>query len=160
MAPTVAFEARRLARHIIVATVLIVALYGAVRSGLSLGPIAIRQAPPIASPLIGDVAMLLLVVAIFWLVSALHAIGGGMFSPRVIQSLRQFATWLLIMALFRAIAPAIFDLASLTGQASRGIFLIIDIPDILLVGITYILFLMTRLLEHARTFEDDVREII
>jgi hypothetical protein len=54
-------------------------------------------------------------------------------------------------------------LMALAGTTTRGhhrIFIVLDIRDLLLIGITALLFLVARMLERARAIEHEMSEIV
>ena len=63
------------------------------------------------------------------------------------------------MALFELLAP-IFVAASPRARASAPGALVLDLRDLLTVGITLLLFLLARLLERARAIDEEMREFV
>ena len=158
-------DARRLRRQVIGGSVLLLVLYIAARLGLHAGPIVVQQQPPTemaaGRPLIGDGVMVLLAVAIFWLTEALRGIiEAGLFSTVTVRRFRRFAAWLMSMALFRLFAPVILEAIQPHPNGPSAVILILDIPDLLLVGITLLLFLVARMLERARLIQEEMSEIV
>jgi hypothetical protein len=156
-------DARRLRRQVIGAVIVLLFSYAAARFGLRIGPLVVQQHPPVQAttqPLIGDCVIVLLLIALFWLTEALRGIvAGGLFSGVVVRRFRLFAAWLMAMALFRLFAPVLVE----GVQAHPGgptVILILDIPDLLLVGITLLLFLIARMLERARLIQEEMSEIV
>jgi hypothetical protein len=84
---------------------------------------------------------------------------GDLFSSRVIGAFRAFAQWLLILALFSIAAPLAWALLSGPGPAHQY-ELKFQLNDLLTLGITFILFLVARLLERARAIDEEIREIV
>jgi len=110
--------------------------------------------------IIADVSILLLSVALYQLTKMLGAIAeGDLFSARVVQAFRAFAFWLLLVALVWIIAPVAAVLLAGPDNASRLEFRL-QMRDVLTVGIALILFLVARLLEQARTVDEELREIV
>ena len=145
--------------------VLMVLLYGIARLGLQLGTLRIDyhgKGPDLPSTrLIGDLALGLLVIAMFRLSQMLDQIASGeLFSIAVIARFRSFAFWLLVMALFELAAPTAAQLLSLSGAGHHRIAIAVDFRDILTVGVTLVLFLLARLLERARGLEEENREFV
>ena len=109
---------------------------------------------------IADVSILLLSVALYQLTKMLGAIAeGDLFSARVVQAFRAFAFWLLLVALVWIVAPVVAVLLAGPDDASRLEFRL-QMRDVLTVGIALILFLVARLLERARTVDEELREIV
>jgi hypothetical protein len=76
-----------------------------------------------------------------------------------VQAFRAFAFWLLLLALVWIIAPVAAVLLAGPDDARRMEFRL-QMRDVLTVGIALILFLVARLLERARTVDEELREII
>ena len=158
----------RAARHlrwaVFAGMMLIIALYAAARFNLRLGGIHIAYRAHTGGldwgPLIGDGALVLLLVALFRLTQMLGRLAAGeTFSAGVIRSFRGFAFWLLLMALFGMLAPiaAAFVLAT---PGAHQLQVAIDFREVLTVGITLLLFLIAQLLERARSLDEEVREFV
>jgi len=110
--------------------------------------------------IVADVTILLLSVALYQLSRMLGAIAeGDLFSARVVGAFRAFAFWLLLIALVWIIAPIVGALLAGPGEA-RHIELTFQLRDVLTVGVALILFLVARLLERARTIDEEMREIV
>ena len=109
---------------------------------------------------VSDGTLLLLGIALFELTEALRSVAsGGLFSAEVVRRFSLFALWLLIMALFSYLAPVLAHL--LVGRTGEHhVLIVLDIPNLLLIAITLLLFLLARLLERARIIEDEMREIV
>lgn len=109
---------------------------------------------------IADATIILLSIALYHLSRMLGAIGeGDLFSARVVSAFRAFAFWLLLVALVWIVAP--IAAAVLAGpDDARHIELRFQLRDVLTVGIALILFLVARLLERARTIDEEMREIV
>jgi hypothetical protein len=156
-------SAHRLRIAILVVSAVLLLLYLAGRLGLPIvGPPIhshSRAADAVGIPLIGDGITLCLAIAIYWLTEALRRIGPAeLFSIAVIRCFRLFAFWLLLMALFGFLTPLL--LARFGPPRMHRIMLVIDIRDLLLIGITLVLFLLARLLERARAIESEMREFV
>lgn len=142
----------------------IVAAYAAGRFGLSLDYLSVRARASVedAGPLMitADITILLLSVALWQLSRMLGAIAqGDLFTARVVAAFRAFAFWLLLVALVWIVAPLVGVLFAGPGDAHRLEFKL-QLRDILTVGVALILFLVARLLERARTVDEELREII
>ncbi|MFL6758510.1 hypothetical protein [Sphingomonas sp.] len=112
-------------------------------------------------PTVGDGVLVLLAIAIYWLSAALRAIAGGdLFSRAVVRSFRQFAVWMLVMALFTAVAPMILATAAPMHGGRHRIMVLIDLRELLLVGLTLLLLLIARMFERARAIQDEMSEIV
>jgi hypothetical protein len=161
---SIAESARRLRIGILLVFGLFALLYVSGRLGIRvIGPpihVSSRTSDELGTPYVTDCVTLLLAISIYWLTEALRAIaGGGLFSAIVVRRFRLFALWLLIMALFGFFAPMLAGMA-LAPPGKHHIRIIIDVRDLLLIGITLVLFLFARLLERARLIEDEMREIV
>ena len=147
------------------AMIAMIALYVAARLGLQLGRahVEYRLHGPDQSTtrLLADVSALLLLFALFRLTQMLGLIAAGeLFSARVIARFRSFAFWLLIVALLGLFGPMVAALFRHMSARGVGLALTIDFREILSVGVTLLLFLLARLLERAREFEAEMREIV
>jgi hypothetical protein len=141
-----------------------IVVYAAARFGLRLGPIHVeyRAHPggPPGAPMIADATMLLLLLAMFQLTVMLRRIAcGELFSVEVIGNFRRFASWLLVMALWELVAPIALAFAY-APSGPHKIEMAIDFRDVLTLGTTLLLFLIARLLEHARRLDEEVREFV
>lgn len=142
----------------------ILIVYAIGRLGLSLGPVQVVSRTEVAAgpgaAWVADVLVVLLTVALYQLSRMLGAIAAGdLFSARVIGAFRAFALWLLILSLVSILAPIIASLIAGPGAEQRYEFRL-QLRDLLTVGITLILFLVARLLERARTIDEEVREFV
>ena len=149
----------------IVAFTVIVLLYVASRFDFRLGAATIHSRPRFgaygSAPWTGDVILLLIIVAGYWLTEALREItGGGLFTSSVVRRFRLFASWLLAAALFGFFAPLIPTGAAPPAGPYRRVLLIVDIRDLLLIGVTLLLLLVARMFERARLIDEENREII
>ena len=154
--------AARLRWAVIAAIALMFGLYLASRLGPSVGGIHIvhRQSAS-SSPLIGDVGIALLVVALVRLVQMLGAIAAGeLFSATVVRRFRGFAFWLMLMALTGLLGPIVAEFVSRQDVPIGQVQIILDFRQILTVGVTLLLFLLARLLERARDYEAESREFV
>ena len=138
--------------------------YAIGRFGLTLGAVRVQAhsaaggAPSFMA--IADISILLLSVALYQLTKMLGAIAeGDLFSARVVQAFRSFAFWLLLVALVWIVAPIVAVLLAGPGDA-RQLEFRLQLRDVLTVGIALILFLVARLLERARTVDEELREIV
>ena len=158
----IAKSAARLRWLVFAAMGVMVLLYAAARFGVELGNTHVEyqsHASRIWSQAIGDVSLLLLVIAMFRLTQMLGKIAAGeLFSAAVVGSFRSFAFWLLLMAVFGLLAPPLSQLLNLDGQ--HRIELQIDFQEVLTVGVTLVLFLLARLLERARKLDEEMREFV
>jgi hypothetical protein len=134
------------------------------RFGLTFGAVQVQahsaagDAPSFMA--IADVSILLLSVALYQLTRMLGAIADGdLFSARVVTAFRSFAFWLLLVALVWIVAPIAAVLLAGPGDARQFEFRL-QMRDVLTVGIALILFLVARLLERARTVDEELREIV
>lgn len=111
--------------------------------------------------LLADASMLLLTVALFRLSQMLAAVtAGSYFSAEVVRGFRSFAFWLLLLALLWLATPVVAELLRHQSGADGEFTFHIVIRDVLTLGITFILFLVARLLERAREIESEMREIV
>jgi hypothetical protein len=142
----------------------IILVYAAGRLGLDLGAVRVASQGDLgehAVPMwMADIVVLLVTVALYQLGRMLGALAAGdLFSSRVIGAFRAFAQWLLILALFSIAAPLAWALLSGPGPAHQY-ELKFQLNDLLTLGITFILFLVARLLERARAIDEEIREIV
>ena len=142
----------------------IILAYVVGRFGLTFGVVQVQahstmgDAPSFMA--IADVSILLLSVALYQLTRMLGAIADGdLFSARVVTAFRSFAFWLLLVALVWIVAPIAAVLLAGPGDARQFEFRL-QMRDVLTVGIALILFLVARLLERARTVDEELREIV
>jgi hypothetical protein len=111
--------------------------------------------------IIANGVLLLVTIAIFWLTEALRLVAAGsLFSRAVVRRFRLFALWMLIMALFSTIAPMALSAAVSPSIGRHRIMLVVDVPDLLLIGLTLLLLLIARMFERARAIEDEMSEIV
>lgn len=109
---------------------------------------------------VADITILLLCIALYQLSRMLGAIAlGDLFSSRVVGAFRAFAFWLLIVALVWVVAPIVAVFLAGPDDSHRLAFRL-QLRDILTIGIAVILFLVARLLERARTIDEEMREIV
>jgi Protein of unknown function (DUF2975) len=141
----------------------VVLAYAVGRLGLTFGAVRVQahstagDAPSFM--MIADVSILLLSVALYQLTKMLGAIADGdLFSARVVKAFRAFAFWLLLVALVWIVAPVVAVL--LAGPDASRLEFRLQMRDVLTVGIALILFLVARLLERARTVDEELREIV
>lgn len=163
--PGIAKTARRLRWAVWIFWALVVVAYVAGRLGLALGgPVEVKAHSSIgdtgAPMIVADVTILLLSVALYQLSRMLGAIAeGDLFSARVIGAFRAFAFWLLMVAIVWIVAPIVGILLMGPGEPRRLEFRL-QLRDVLTVGTALILFLVARLLERARTIDEEMREIV
>ena len=107
-----------------------------------------------------DVGIVLLLVALVRLHQMLTRLGAGeLFSIGVVRRFRDFAFWLMLSAACGFAAPLFGNLSG--GHAPDGaIRLAFDMRQLLVLAIAALLFLIARLLERAREFEQDSRGIV
>ena len=157
--------ARRLRWTVWVFWACIILAYVAGRLGLSLRGVVEVQAHSSAAEsgtpmIVADITILFLSVALYQLSRMLGAIGeGDLFSARVVGAFRSFAFWLLIMAVVWVVAPIVAVFLTGPNDAHRLEFRL-QLRDVLTIGIALILFLVARLLERARTIDEEMREIV
>ena len=154
--------ASRLRWAVLVAIAFMVGLYLTARFGLPFAGIHIvhRQSAG-SSAVIGDVGIVLLVIALFRLVQMLGAIADGeLFSTTVVRRFRAFAFWLMLMALTGLLGPIVAEIIRRQGAPVGQMQIILDFRQILTVGVTLLLFLLARLLERARDYEAEAREFV
>ena len=143
----------------------IIAVYIAGRLGLSLnGVVEVRAHASTAGAstpiIVADVTILLLSIALYHLTRMLGAVAeGDLFSARVVGAFRAFAFWLLLVAMVWVAAPIVAVLLTGPDETHRLAFKL-QLRDILTIGISLILFLVARLLERARTIDEEMREIV
>lgn len=157
--------ARRLRWAVWILWACIILAYVAGRFGLNLrGAVEVKahsSAAESGTPMIvADITILLLSVALYQLSRMLGAIGeGDLFSARVVGAFRSFAFWLLAVAVVWIVAPVVAVLLTGPGDAHRLEFRL-QLRDVLTIGIALILFLVARLLERARSIDEEMREIV
>jgi hypothetical protein len=162
---SIARSASRLRWTVIAAMAVMALLYLAARFGLSIGEARVeyehRGASAEVARVIGDILLLLLLMALFQLTRMLSRIAGGeLFTAGVIGRFRSFALWLLLSALFGLFAPFVLQLLGLVPGDRHLVRFAIDFREILTVGVTLVLFLLARLLERARRLDEEVREFV
>ena len=153
-------SAARLRVAVFVTMGVLLLLYIAARFGLQFGHMRVEYQEhgpgTLATRLVNDVCVALLVVALFRLTQVLKRISDGdLFGIEVIRRFRSFAWWLLLMSLLELVGPSLAQ-SSVPGQVRFAI----DSRDLLFLGITIFLFLLARLLERARTIDEEMREIV
>ena len=161
----IARSAARLRWLVFAAMGVMILLYAAARFGVQLGTARVEYQPHanrVWAQAIGDVGLLLLIVAMVRLTQMLGRIAAGeLFTAGVIGRFRSFAFWLLLMALFGLLAPPLSELLSMPpGPGVRRVELRIDFKEVLTVGVTLVLFLLARLLERARRLDEEIREFV
>ena len=161
----IARSASRLRWAVFAAMAVMALLYLAARFGFRLGEARVeyyhRFGDPAAAALVGDVLVVLLLVALFQLTAMLRRIAcGEMFTAGVIGRFRAFALWLLLSALVGLFAPLVVQLLAPVGGERHLVKFALDFREILTVGVTLVLFLLARLLERARRLDEEVREFV
>lgn len=110
--------------------------------------------------LTSDASVVLLSIAILQLNKMLCAIAqGDLFSARVVGAFRAFAFWLLLVAVASILLPVVMVLIAGPGPDHQLEFKL-QMRDLLTLGLALILFLVARLLERARTIDEEMREIV
>ncbi len=110
---------------------------------------------------IADIVLVLIGVAVFWLSEGLRAVaGGGLFSGVVVRRFRLFALWMLMAALFNTFAPMVLAAVGPGTTGHHRIMILVDVRDLLLIGLTLLVLLIARMLERARAIEDEMSEIV
>jgi hypothetical protein len=143
----------------------ILAAYVAGRFGLTTsGAVRVEAhsaAAEVGTPMfVADITVLLLCVALYQLSRMLGAIADGdLFSSRVVGAFRAFAFWLLIVAVVWVVSPILSVFLAGPDESHRLAFRL-QLRDMLTIGVALILFLVARLLERARTIDEEMREIV
>jgi hypothetical protein len=161
----IARSAARLRMAVFVTMGAMVVLYIAARLGLQFGHARViyeEHGPgTLATRLISDVCVGLLVVALFRLTEVLKRIADGdLFGIEVIRRFRSFAWWLLLMSVLELIGPTLGQFVDAPKGGPHQVRFAIDSRDLLFLGITIFLFLLARLLERARAIDEEMREIV
>lgn len=156
--------ARRLRAGVIAVMAIFAAVYAVGRLGLGIpGLVVVHQARgvgSVAAGLAADLTIVLLLVAIIRLVQMLTLIGKGeLFTPAVVRRFRAFAFWLLLMALCSLLAPTLLQLLD-QGAGPHRVLLAMQLNDLIMMGVTLLLFLLAHLLERARAIDEEMREIV
>ncbi len=155
--PSIARSARRLRLTVLVSIALIVAIYLLGQFGPQLGPIRVESHEEAGNAL----ALLLLVVALARLAQMLGAVADGpLFGSRVTQAFRGFALWLFLATLVDVLAAPAIVLARTLAAGGGTAALRFELHGLLMLAGTLFLFLVARLLEHARTIEAELEEIV
>jgi hypothetical protein len=162
---TIRRSAARLRIGVITAFALVLGLILCGRLGLSIGRahVLLQSRFPGSSSVFqtDDGILLLLGVAIYWLTEALRSVAaGGLFSRVVVRRFRLFALWMLLAALFSALAPTIIAAFADSPPGRHRVMLVADVRDLLLISLTLLLFLIARMFERARAIEDEMSEIV
>jgi hypothetical protein len=155
--------ARRLRFALDAAIVAVALLYLLARLEIDVGAFKVAFGDPLApgpAAWLLDVGIVLLLVAFVRLHQMLTLLGAGeMFSIGVVRRFRDFAFWLLLAAACGFAATLFGHLSG--GQAHDGaVRLALDMRQLLFLAIAALLFLIARLLERAREFEQDSKEIV
>jgi hypothetical protein len=159
----VARGARRLRFVLDVAIVAVALLYLLARLEADVGTLKVvfgDHPGPVWATWLLDLGIVLLLVALLRLHQMLTLLAAGeLFSVGVVRRFRDFAFWLMLSAACGFAAPLLGNLSR--GHASDGaIRLAFDMRQLLFLAIAALLFLIARLLERAREFEQDSREIV
>ena len=163
--PDIGKTAERLRWSVWISWACILAAYVAGRFGLSFKGLVEVQAHSsegdTGTPMVvADISILLLSVALYHLSRMLGAIAAGdLFTARVVGAFRAFAFWLLLVALVWVVAPIVAVVLTGPDEAHRLAFRL-QLRDVLTIGVALILFLVARLLERARTIDEEMREIV
>lgn len=163
--PDIGRTARRLRWGVWIFWTCVIAAYAASRFGLSLrGAVEVQahssEAEAGTPMIVADISIVLLSVALFQLSRMLAAIGeGDLFTARVVGAFRAFAFWLLLVALVWVAAPIVAVFLTGPDENHRLAFKL-QLRDVLTIGVALILFLVARLLERARTIDEEMREIV
>jgi hypothetical protein len=162
---TIRRSAARLRIGVITAFALVLGLILCGRLGLSIGRahVLLQSRFPGSSSVLqtDDGILLLLGIAIYWLTEALRSVAaGGLFSRVVVRRFRLFALWMLLAALFSALAPTIIAALADSPPGRHRVMLVADVRDLLLISLTLLLFLIARMFERARAIEDEMSEIV
>ena len=161
--------AARLRWAVIAAMVVIVAALSPPRGlGCRLGPARVELRDRTARRrrrrvIVADVTMLLLLVALAQPDPDAGAdrAGRAVLGPRSSAHFRAFAFWLLLVALFGfARADRRPSCWSRRPARPHRMDFVLELRDVLTLGVTLILFLLARLLERAREIEEEMREIV
>lgn len=161
----IARSASRLRWAVIATMVTMALLYLAGRLGLQIGQARVEYqrhgTNAEATGLVGDLLVIMLLLALYQLTSMLKRIAGGeTFSLGVVGKFRSFAMWLLLSSLVGLFAPMLLQLFGTATRDPHQLRVIIDFREILTVGVTLVLFLLARLLERARGLDEEVREFV
>ena len=153
----------RLAVLVVFGVVLTLILCGHFGVRIGSAPVLLqsRSIPLLGTFGIADIVLMLIGIAIYWLSEGLGAVAAGaLFSRAVVRPFRLFALWMLIAALFNTLAPMVLAASGISTGGRHHILLIVDVRDLLLVGLTLLLLLIARLLERARAIQDEMSEIV
>ena len=157
--------ARRLRIGVFVVFGIVLALVVAAHLGLRIAgaPILLQSRSSALPGMVGvgDGVLVLIGIAVYWLTEALRAVGAGaLFSRVVVRRFRLFALWMLIAALFNTLAPMVLAAAAITPGGRHTIMLVVDVRDLLLIGLTLLILLIALMFERARAIEDEMSEIV
>ena len=156
-------ERLRLGVFVVFALLLVLVAFGHFGMRIAGAPVLLQsRTPNFAGNFgMGDGILLLLAVAVYWLTEGLRAVAGGaIFSRTVVRSFRMFALWMLIVAVFSAVAPTLLATSRLATAHHHRLMIMIDVRDLLLVAITLLLLLISHMFERARALDDEMREIV
>ena len=154
-------SAARLRIAVIVVMAMVLGLVGLVWFGTAGGPVQVRvhDSGLWSDPRLSATLLFVLVeLALFQLVKMLTAVRDGeLFSARVVRHFRQFAFWLMILAIFGVAGPLV---GSALGGDRANVAFVLDLRHLITLGVTLLLFLLARLLERARQIEEENREFV
>jgi hypothetical protein len=155
--PAITRSARRLRLTVLIGIAVIVVLYLLGQFGPELGPVRVESRGEIG----GVLALLLLVIALGRLAQMLGALADGpLFGPRVTQAFRSFALWLFLATLVDVLAAPAAALAQLITAGNGHLALRFELRGLLMLVGALFLFLVARLLEHARANEAELEKIV
>ena len=120
-----------------------------------------RSSALTSSLAIADAVLMLIAIAVYWLTEGLRAVAAGdLFSRAVVRRFRLFALWMLIAALFNTLAPMVLAAAAPGAAGRHRIMILVDVRDLVLIGLTVLLLLIARMFERARAIEAEMNEIV
>ena len=165
MEQSIARSAARLRLAVFAVAALMILLYGAARLGLQRSEVhVVMRTHGLAgttAAVVGDLTMILMLGAMWELTRTLRLIGlGETFSVGVIRRFRAFAFWLLLMALLGFVAPFIGEVARWGSGAPHRMVVLLDLRQLLTLGIALLLFLLARLFERAGQIDAEIREFV
>lgn len=143
--------------------VLLLVLCGHFGMRVAGAPVLLQSRTAALSPLvgIGDAVLVLIGIAVYWLSEGLGAVAAGrLFSPAVVRPFRLFALWMLIAASFNALAPMALTALGAGSMGQHRIMILVDVRDLLLIGLTLLILLIARMFEQARAIQEEMSEIV
>jgi len=161
----IARTARLLRFAVLIAMLLVVAIYLAGRFGIAAGPVRVESAlfrVGGIGPWIADLAIILFTLALWQLAKMLSAIASGpIFAPPVTASFRNFALLLFLSTLVDVLAlPLIAVIQATAGPGHAAIALKFELRDLMLLAGSLFLFLLARMMDQARAYEAELEEIV